>query len=125
MAKKPGLVSLLFLLPRPAAYGGSKMEAMMVKYRMDGQSVERKKVVAIGMLFMVSSAIILSGLAFSAYSAMNRIEFMVMNARVPGVVFGVVVAFLGMRYVLSVQKLKREVYKSDSRFSWSNFRKKK
>lgn len=94
-----------------------------MKGQVSGQAVERKKVVAIGLLFAVSGAIVLTGLAFTAYSTMNQVAFMVLNAKVPGMVFGVVVAFLGMRYFLSVMKLKREVFKSDSRFSWGNFRK--
>ena len=89
-----------------------------------GQTVDRKKVVIIGILFMTSAAIVLLGLAFCVFSTINRWEFMVLKAKVPGVVFGVVIAFLGMRYFLAVQKLKTEVYKSDTRFSWSNFKKK-
>ena len=37
--------------------------------------------------------------------------------------FGAVVAFLGIRYLLSVRKLKGDVYKTTSQFSWSNFKK--
>jgi hypothetical protein len=95
-----------------------------VKGQVSGQVVDRKKVVVIGMLFLTSAAILLLGLAFCAMSVVNRWEFMVFQARVPGAVFGVVVAFLGMRYFLSVMRLKTEVYKSDSRFSWGNFKKK-
>jgi hypothetical protein len=89
------------------------------------QAVDRKKVLVIWALFATSAAITLLGLAFCAVSAVNHWEFLVLQAKVPGVVFGVVVAFLGMRYVLSVQRLKAEVYKSDVRFSWGNFKKKK
>lgn len=88
------------------------------------QAADRGKVVAVGLLFAASAAITLLGLAFCAMSAWNRWEFLVFQAKVPGVAFGAVVAFLGLRYTLAVQKLKREVYKSDSRFAWSNFRKK-
>jgi hypothetical protein len=45
-----------------------------------------------------------------------------MNNQIHGAVFGIVIIFLGARYFLSVQKLKGEVYKSISRFSWGNFR---
>jgi len=89
-----------------------------------GQTVDRKKVVAIGALFATSAAITLLGLAFCAFSTINHVEFMVLQSKVPGVVFGVVITFLGMRYFLAVMRLKAEVYKSNSRFSWSNFRKK-
>lgn len=87
-----------------------------------GQPVERKKVLAIGALFAISGAVTLLGLAFCVYAAVNQVEFVVFGARIPGVVFGVVTMFLGMRYYLAVQRLRREVYKSDARFSWSNFK---
>ena len=87
------------------------------------QAAGRGKAVAIGLLFASSAAITLLGLAFCAASAWNQWEFLVLQGKVPGVAFGAVVAFLGMRYFLAVQKLKREVYKSDARFAWSKFRK--
>lgn len=89
-----------------------------------GNAVEKKKVAAIIMLFVVSAAITLLGLSFLVYSAVNRVEFQMMNTNIPGAVFGLVIAFLGVRYFLAVQKLKVEVYKSTSRFSFNNFRKK-
>lgn len=92
-----------------------------VKGQGTGQVADRGKVVAVGLLFVTSAAITLLGLAFCAVSAWNQWEFLVFQAKIPGVAFGAVVAFLGMRYFLAVQKLKREVYKSDSRFAWSNF----
>jgi CO dehydrogenase/acetyl-CoA synthase epsilon subunit len=42
-----------------------------------------------------------------------------------GSIFGAMAAFLGARYFLSVKKLKAEVYKESSRFSLSNFKRKK
>lgn len=86
------------------------------------QTVERKKTVAVNMLFAVSAAITLLGLAFCVYSTVNQVEFMVIRSKIPGTVFGAVVAFLGVRYFLAVLKLKAEVYKSTSRFSWGNFK---
>lgn len=88
------------------------------------KTVEKKKVVAIIVLFVVSAAITLLGLSFLVYSAVNRVEFQVMNTKIPGAVFGLVIAFLGVRYFLAVLKLKVEVYKSTSRFSLGNFSKK-
>ena len=88
-----------------------------------GKAVEKKKVVAISILFAVSAAIALLGLSFAIYSALNQVEFQVMNTSIPGAVFGLVIAFLGVRYFLAVQKLKAEVYKSTARFSFSNFKK--
>lgn len=88
------------------------------------QTVEKKKRMAIGTLFVVSAAITLSGLAFCVYSTLNNVEFTVFTSKMPGAVFGAVIMFLGLRYFLAVNKLKKEVYKTTSRFSWSNFKKK-
>ena len=94
---------------------------------MKGQGTDeaagRGKAVAIGLLFAMSATITLLGIAFSAVSAWNRWNFVVFQAEIPGVAFGAVVAFLGMRYTLAVQKLKRAVYQSDTRFSFGNFQK--
>ena len=87
------------------------------------QTVERKKAIAVGSLFVISAAITLLGLAFCVYSALNKVEFMVLTSKVPGTVFGAVIMFLGVRYFMAVQKLKTEVYKTTSRFSWGNFKK--
>ena len=88
-----------------------------------GQPVERKKTIAVGALFAVSGLITLAGLLLSIYSAVNQVELTVLNSRIPGSGFGLVVAFLGVRYFLAVRKLKSEVYKPTARFSWNNFKK--
>ena len=87
------------------------------------QAAGRGKAVAIGLLFAMSAAITFLGIALCAVSAWNRWDFVVFQAKIPGAAFGVVVAFLGMRYTLAVQKLKRAVYQSDTRFSFGNFQK--
>jgi hypothetical protein len=94
-----------------------------MKEQAAGKAVERKKAVAVGILFAVSAVIALLGLSFSVYSALNRVEFAMLQTKVPGAVFGLVITFLGVRYFLAVRKLKSEVYKSASGFSWSNFKK--
>lgn len=83
--------------------------------------VESTKVASIAVLFITSISIIVLGAAFSVYSIINNISFLVMSSQIHGMVFGVVIVFLGVRYLLSVQRLKAEVYKGTSRFSWSNF----
>ena len=84
--------------------------------------VESAKIVSIIILFIISTGIILSGAAFSVYSIVNNVSFTVMSSQIHGMVFGAVIAFLGVRYLLSVQRLKAEVYKGTSQFSWSNFK---
>jgi len=84
--------------------------------------VDSTKIASITMLFITAIAIILLGAAFSVYSIVNNISFTVMSSQIHGMVFGAVIVFLGVRYLLSVQRLKAEVYKGTSRFSWSNFK---
>lgn len=89
----------------------------------NGLTVERNKVMSIWFLFITSTLIILSGASLMIYSFINNVYFTVLTSQIHGAVFGTVIAFLGARYFLSVQKLKSEVYKTTSRFSWQNFRK--
>ena len=87
--------------------------------------VDRKKKMSIMALLITSILIILLGAYFSVFSLVNNVSFNVLSSRIHGSIFGVVITFLGMRYFLSVQKLKAEVYKTTSKFSWSNFKKEK
>lgn len=86
-------------------------------------TVEKKKVILITVLFGISVIIILSGSFFIVFSLINHISFTVMNSKIHGAIFGLLVSYFGVRNFLSVKKLKAEVYKSSSRFSWSNFKK--
>lgn len=85
--------------------------------------VGKEKRTAIMTLYVASILITLAGVFFAVYSSLNGIKIPVLSSEIPGAVFGVVIAFLGVRYLLSVSKLKAEVYKSTSTFSWSNFKK--
>lgn len=84
--------------------------------------VNKTKAVSIMVLRLLAITIILAGASFSLYSIIYGISLMVLNNSIPGAVFGLVILFLGIRYLLSVQKLKAEVYKPTSNFSWSNFK---
>lgn len=85
--------------------------------------VETKKRVMIAVLFIVACAICASGVFFSVYSYVYQINFQIINTQVPGFIFGLAVLYLGIRYFVSLVNLRREVYKSTSRFSWNNFKK--
>ncbi len=89
------------------------------------QAANRNKTVSIIVLFAFSIAITLVGASFSVYSLINNVSFRVISNNVHGAIFGLVIAFLGIRYFLSVMKLKKEVYKTESQFSWSNFKRTK
>ncbi|MFB0920419.1 MAG: hypothetical protein QMB62_06005 [Oscillospiraceae bacterium] len=95
-----------------------------MKKQSSSPHVGKEKLIPIITLYIVSSVIILVGTAFSVYSLINGITLPVLSNQIPGAVFGAVVIFLGIRYLISVRKLQTEVYKSTSSFSWSNFKKK-
>lgn len=80
------------------------------------------KVVAVTVLFVLSILIMIAGIILCVLSFVNHLSFQVMGSQIHGAVFGGVVVFLGFRYFLSVGKLREEVYKTTSRFSWSNFK---
>jgi hypothetical protein len=63
-----------------------------------------------------------NGIAFSVYSQISGIRIAVMQSSIPGAVFGMVIAFLGVRYFLAVGRLRKEVFRATSRFSWHNFK---
>ena len=92
---------------------------------MQKTAVEKKKIISIYALFAFAIAIMVSGVAFSIYSLIYNIHFQVLSASVHGLVFALVITFLGMRYFISVRKLKVEVYRNTSQFSWNNFKKDK
>ena len=82
------------------------------------------KVAMIVILYVMSVLIMLLGAGFSAYSAINGVQMQVMTSTIPGFIFGMVILFLGIRYFMSLSKLREEVMKSTG-FSWANFRKAK
>jgi hypothetical protein len=86
------------------------------------QDVDSSKTAPIALLFVQAGLILLAGAAFSVYSALEDVAFTVLGSTIPGYVFGILVMFLGVRYLLSVRKLRTEVYKGTSRFSWENFK---
>ncbi|MCE5188660.1 MAG: hypothetical protein LLF75_05710 [Eubacteriales bacterium] len=92
---------------------------------MEKQSAKQEKRVLIALLYVIAIVIILLGASFCVYSVINNVQLAILSSSVPGFVFGLVVLFLGVRYVFSLQKLKAEVYSTSSGFAWSNFRKTK
>ena len=85
--------------------------------------VDSKKKVLLFILFVFALAICASGVFFSVYSYVNQINFKVLNTQISGIVFGLAVLYLGIRYTVSLSDLRKELYKPTSRFSWDNFKK--
>lgn len=87
--------------------------------------VDSRKKVLITILLIFALAICASGVFFTVYSYVNQINFTVINTQVSGIVFGLAVMYLGIRYTVSLADLRKELYKPTSRFSWDNFKKSK
>jgi hypothetical protein len=88
-------------------------------------TILKQKALTLTLLFGSSLFIIFLGMFFCAFSFFNNVSFKVLNSQIPGVIFGLLVMYLGIRYYLSVCRLKEEVNKSTSEFSWNNFNKEK
>jgi hypothetical protein len=74
-------------------------------------------------LLSIALFIIISGLAFTIYGYLTQVSFKIMGSDVPGFLFGIVAVFLGCRYTISLNKLKKRIDKSGAKFSWDNFKK--
>lgn len=74
---------------------------------------------------VINSLILVSGLFFIVYSMYFNIKIKVLNVHVPGAIFGILVIYFGVRYLMQLLNLKKEVYKSGNQFSWSNFKREK
>lgn len=61
--------------------------------------------ISIGILYMISFMILISGIIFGILCFIDNTHFTVLTSSVHGSVFGLVIAFLGFRYVASVRKL--------------------
>ncbi len=85
--------------------------------------VKRKSIALINALVAFSLLITAMGAAFAVYSVVKDVSLTVLTSQVPGAVFGAIIAFLGIRYLLAVRKLRAEVFMTTAEFSFSNFRK--
>lgn len=78
--------------------------------------------IAVAALFAVSALIVALGLAFGVYSWVYHVDYSIMSTKIPGYVFAAVVVFLGVRYFLSVVKMRRRLKEADGTFNWNNFK---
>jgi len=96
---------------------------------MNNQNVEiehgRQKTIIIFALYLGTMIIMFLGVFFGAYSVLNNIKLQVLHTSIHGIVFGLLVAYLGLKNFFLVTNFKVEFYKSNSKFSWSNFKKEK
>lgn len=82
----------------------------------------RGKQRSILLLAIIAGLIFVSGLGYSLYSLVTDSKFLVLGNEMPGVFFGIMITFLGLRYGLAVRKLHIQLSQTTESFSWSNFR---
>ncbi|MDP4092099.1 MAG: hypothetical protein Q8920_01930 [Bacillota bacterium] len=73
-------------------------------------------------LFITAALIMLLGILFTIFGIVYQTSFGLVGSRIPSYVIGLVVLFLGFRYMKSLFKLKKRI-DPDSQFSWKNFSK--
>lgn len=91
--------------------------------RSDVGAVSGGKKAAFAVLLLTAAAICISGVWYFVYSLAYGIWVPVLNAKMPGAVLGAAVLYLGIRYLLMLFRLKKELYKPESKFSWDNLKK--
>ncbi|MBW8381251.1 MAG: hypothetical protein K0M69_01850 [Youngiibacter sp.] len=89
--------------------------------QLENNKVSTAKAASITALSLLSLVIMVLGAYYIVHSTTNGITIKVINASVPGSVFGLLVLYLGFKYWISVRKLRTEVYKMSSSFSIKNF----
>ena len=82
----------------------------------------RKKRLIIAALYGLAGLITASGGALTVYSLVFPVYFQVLTSSVHGAFFGLAIGFIGWRNLMALGRLKRELYKPTSDFSWSHFR---
>lgn len=96
---------------------GSRKEGIAIQHR-----IGFSKRLSIAVLGFVATTLIFMGVSILVLSLINDVSFTVMGSSIHGSLWGVVIAFLGIRYFMSVLKLKQRVYQSASTFSIENFK---
>ncbi len=86
---------------------------------------EQHKRLIVYALYAGVLVILFLGLFFCAFSVMNNIHLQVLSASVPGIVFGLLVVYFGIRFYFQVTDFRTELMKNHYVFSWDNFRRKK
>lgn len=79
----------------------------------------RKKWILV-LLNLLAFFIFFLGMFFCAYSFINNLNFQVLGNSIPSSLLGILVAYLGIRYIFRMQSFEKEFLKDSSVFSWSN-----
>jgi len=88
-------------------------------------ATDKEKLILINRLYPITIFVIFLGMFFTFYSLLNHISLNVLSISIPGMVIGFLLLFLGIKCNLSVIKMKSELSKATSNFSWSTYKGKK
>lgn len=94
-----------------------------MSYQESGKKHPKQKSYIIFSLYVGSLIIMFMGIFFGAFSVINNIQLKVLSTSIHGIVFGLLVTYLGIKYYFMVTEFKKGFYENDSKFSWSNFKK--
>lgn len=94
----------------------------MKKIRKPLGSEKRGKLAVVAALFTGAVLITGSGGWYMVYSIVNNVSFKILNTSIPGFVLAVLVMYFGIRSILSVNKISKEILRDSTFFSWSNFK---
>lgn len=83
---------------------------------------QTSKKMVIFLLYLFASLIAAMGVGYTVYSLYYGVDLQVMNNAVPSAVFGIIITFLGIRYLWAVYKLSLKLDSPEAVFSWMNYR---
>lgn len=72
-------------------------------------------------LYFFASIIIILGSFFTTYSILHQISLPILNTSVPGAILGILVVYLGLKYIFMLYKFESTFYEKNVTFSWRNF----
>lgn len=77
------------------------------------------------LFYVVAFSIFFSGVFYSTYSLIYNFKFQIVGRYMPSYIVGLLVAYLGVRYIIKIRTFENEFLKETSVFSWKNLHRKK
>lgn len=79
------------------------------------------KIIVSCLLYLFAFLITLSGLIYTFICIHEQVSLYVFNHQIPGYLFGIIISFLGIRYLYAVYKLTLQLQDPQAVFSWRNY----
>lgn len=87
--------------------------------------VDTHKKLILAALYLGAFSIFFSGVFFTTFALIQNLSFTVLGNSMPCFVLGVLVAYLGVKYLLGLRGFEKEFMKETAVFSWKNLQRKK